>query len=248
MTIVSTPPQPAGAASVLEVVALGVRDVAGAEEGGADRLLLVVRGEQGGMSPPPDVVAAVCAETDLPVRVVLRLRDDLTTTGGELNRLIGLATDYLARGADGVVMGFLDHDLDVDVEITGAILERVPGLRWTFSRAIDHSLDQRRAWRALLGQPGLDAVATAGSTRGLEHGYEDLLGRVRSDPRIAALAMPSGGLTAEQVPWLVRAGVRQLHLGAQVRPTRSYDKANVDAALVRSWRRLLDDEVAAARR
>ena len=245
----STPPQAApDARGLLEVVALGVRDVAGAQEGGADRLQLVVGGPAGGMSPPPEDVGALCGATDLPVRVVLRLRDDLTTTGGEVSRLIGLASDYLDRGAEGVVMGFLDRDLDVDVEVCTTILDHLPGMAWTFSRAIDHSLDQRRAWRSLLELPGLDAVRTGGSTRGLEHGFDDLLRRVRSDARIAALAMPSGGLAAEQVPWLVRAGVRQLHLGAQVRPTGSYERANVDAGLVRSWRRLLDAEVGAAAR
>jgi copper homeostasis protein len=45
---------------------------------------------------------------------------------------------------------------------------------------------------------------------------------------------------AEHVPWFVRAGVRQFHVGPQVRPGASY-KAFVDAGHVRSWRLLLDD-------
>jgi copper homeostasis protein len=54
--------------------------------------------------------------------------------------------------------------------------------------------------------------------------------------------MPSGGLVAEQVPWLARAGVRQVQIGEQARPGGSA-KAYVDAALVRSWRTLVDDAV-----
>ncbi len=50
--------------------------------------------------------------------------------------------------------------------------------------------------------------------------------------------LPGEGLVAEQVPWLVRAGVRQFHVDAQVRPGGS-SKAYVDAGLVRSWRLLL---------
>jgi copper homeostasis protein len=52
--------------------------------------------------------------------------------------------------------------------------------------------------------------------------------------------MAGGGLTAEQVPWLLQAGVRQVHLGNQVRPGGSA-KAYVDAGYVRSWRSLVDD-------
>ena len=53
--------------------------------------------------------------------------------------------------------------------------------------------------------------------------------------------MPGGGLLAEHVPWLVRAGVRTFHLDEQLRPGGSR-KAYVDAGLTRSWRRLLDDD------
>ena len=45
--------------------------------------------------------------------------------------------------------------------------------------------------------------------------------------------------TAEQVPWLVRAGVHQFRIEGQARPGGSA-KAYVDAGLVRSWRLLLD--------
>jgi copper homeostasis protein len=76
-------------------------------------------------------------------------------------------------------------------------------------------------------------------------GYDDLLSLVASDPAIAALAMPGGGLLAEHVPWLVRAGVRAFHLGPQVRPGGS-PKAYVDGDLVRSWRLLVDNASARA--
>jgi copper homeostasis protein len=69
-------------------------------------------------------------------------------------------------------------------------------------------------------------------------GYDDLLASVT--PEMAPLVMPGGGLSAEQVPWLLKAGVRQLHLGGQVRPGGSA-KAYVDASYVRSWRTLVDD-------
>jgi copper homeostasis protein len=69
-------------------------------------------------------------------------------------------------------------------------------------------------------------------------GYDDLLATIT--PEIAPLAMPGGGLAAEHVPWLLRSGVRQLHLGDQVRPGGSA-KAYVDAGYVRSWRSMVDD-------
>ena len=228
---------------LLEVTVAHERDVAGAQEGGADRLHVVGASEgQHALSPEITTVSAIGRETDLPVFVLLRLNDSWTTTGGELTRLVGLAEDYLSIGAAGVSFGFLDADTEIDTEVCTHLATSLPNVPWTFHRAVDDTLEPRRAWRALLGLPGLRHVQSAGSPRGMTEGYDDLLAAAESDPAIARLLMPGGGLLAEQVPWLVRTGVRAFHVGPQVRPGGSA-KAYVDAALTRSWRLLLDSAV-----
>lgn len=228
--------------ALLEVAVLHARDVAGCLEGGADRLSLAVDGR----SPDVPTASSVIRASDVPVRVMLRLDDSFTTTGGEMMRLIGLAREYVALGAEGVTFGFLDADLGIDVDTTRALAESLPGVPWTFHRAVDATLEPRRAWGRLVGLPGLTTVASGGSPQGLAHGYDDLLDLAVSSPPIADLLMPAGGLAADQVPWFVRAGVRQFHVGSQVRPGGT-SLAYVDAGLVRSWRLLLDDVVARAR-
>jgi copper homeostasis protein len=222
---------------LLEVAVAHERDVAGAVEGGADRLHVV---GLDGLSPEITTVSAVYRETELPVFVLLRLNDSWTTTGGELTRLVGLAEDYLSIGAAGVSFGFLDADLEIDTEVCTHLATSLAMVPWTFHGAVDDTLDPRRSWQRLLGLPGLVNVRSAGSPRGMGEGYDDLIATAEADPAIAALLMPGGGLLAEQVPWLVRAGVRAFHLDEQTRPGGSR-KAYVDAALTRSWRLLLDD-------
>lgn len=229
---------------LLEVAVEHGRDVPGALAGGADRLHLAA---PAGLSPEPSLVTEVCRESDLPVFVVLRLSDSWTTTGGELARLVGLAEDYLARGAAGLCFGFLDADLLVDTEVCAHLGTALPGVPWTFPSAVDSSLEPARAWRQLLALPGLVGVRSAGSPQGMPVGYDDLLATVESSPDVARLLVAGGGLLAEHVPWLVRAGVRQLHLGPQARPGGS-SRAYVDAALVRSWRLLADDALTRAGR
>jgi len=231
------------ATALLEVVVLHPRDVPGADEGGADRLFLVADVESGGLSPEPSLVSSVCRETDVPVRVMLRLNDTYTTTGGELTRLVGLAEDYLALGAEGLSFGFLDSDLEVDVEVCAHLADRLAGVPWTFHRAIDAALSTDRAWRQVRTLAGLDAVLSAGSSRDMTAGHDELIDRAAADPAVARLLMAGGGLRGEDVPWLVRAGVRQFQVGAAVRPGGSWTKSYVDAGHVRSWRMLLDDAV-----
>lgn len=227
-------------APLLEVVVTHPRDVAGADEGGADRVFVVADVEAGGLSVEPSVVSAVCKETDLPVRSMLRLNDTYTTTGGELTRLVGLGESYLAVGAEGVSFGFLDSDLNVDVEVCVSLADSLGAVPWTFHRAIDASLETDLAWRRVRDLPALDAVLSAGSTRGLEAGHDELTDRAESDVDVARLLLAGGGLRAEHVPWLVRAGVRQFQVATSVRPGGSW-KAHVDAGHVRAWRMLLDD-------
>ena len=216
------------------------RDVAGAHDGGADRIFVVDDLESGGLSAEPGVVSAVCKETDLPVRAMLRLNDTYTTTGGELTRLVGLGEDYLAVGAQGVSFGFLTSDLTVDVEVCAHLADALGVVPWTFHRAIDASLETALAWRQLRGLPGLDAVLSAGSPQGMATGHEELTDRAESDAGVADLLMAGGGLRGEHVPWLVRAGVHQFQVASSVRPGGSW-KAHVDAGHVRAWRMLLDD-------
>lgn len=244
MSIVDTVQvRPQQHAPLLEVVVLHERDVAGADEGGADRLFVVADVEAGGLSPEPALVSAVCKETDLPVRVMLRLNDSYTTTGGELARLVGLGEDYLSVGAAGVAFGFLDSDLQVDTEVCGYLVDRLPEVPWTFHRAIDAALYTEHAWRRLRGLAGLDAVLSAGSARDVDAGLDELTARAAGDPVAAALLMAGGGLRGEHVPWLVRAGVRQFQVASSVRPGGSWAKAYVDPGHVRAWRLLLDDAV-----
>jgi copper homeostasis protein len=229
-------------AALLEVAVRHARDVPGCVDGGADRLALRLGDDDAGRSPDLAVAAAVIRSTDLPVRVVLRLGDSYTTSGGELTRMVGLAEEYLGLGAEGVSFGFLDADLEIDEATCSVLAARLPGVPWTFHRGFDATLDADRSWRRVRRLPGLTAVCSGGSPAGLARGYDELLARAEADPEVARLLMPAGGLEPEQVPWFARAGVRQFHVAEQVRPGGS-PKSYVDAGFVRSWRRMLDGAV-----
>ena len=227
----------------VQVVVLHAHDAEQAEAGGADSLhLAAIQGDEARSLDPAEASAVVRA-TDLPVRVTLRLSPGLTTQGGELVRLKGLASDYLSLGIEGFVFGFLTPDLDVDVEVCAELAEAASGAPWCFDRTFDQALDARRAWRHVRDLPGLDGIHTAGAALGMSAGFDDLVALAEGDPAFAARAVAAGGVRAEDVPWLVRCGITRLHLGSSVRPDGSWGKAHVDAGFVRSWRLLLDDAV-----
>ena len=228
---------------LLEVIVRHGADAERAEAGGADRLELVGSMDFGGLSPEPRLVEQVVAATALPVRVMLRLREGFGTDGGEVAHLKGLVGAYASAGGAGLVLGFLNGHTEVDVDVvTEVVADAEPG--WTFHRAVDSCISTDRAWRELRRLPGLDQVLTAGSARGVSEGLDELVQRARADPFARRTIMAGGGLLPEHVPWLVRAGVRAFHIGSSARPLGSY-KAYVDADLVRTWRTLVDEQVAA---
>jgi copper homeostasis protein len=232
-------PEPSGHGAQLDVVVLHARDAAAAAEGGAGRLLLSAEPEDGHYSPEPAVVSSVVRETDLPVWVVLRSRQ------AHFGRLVTLGQTFVELGARGVAYGFLDRDLEIDRASCAEMCAELDGVPWLF-HGFDSALDANHAWRDVVGLPGLESVISAGSTRGLEHGVDELISRAERSPRTAELVTAGGGLTPELVPWLVRAGVRRFAIGSSARVSSSWTRGSVDVDRVRSWRMLVDDALSRA--
>lgn len=225
---------------LLEVIALSVADAERAEAGGADRIAVLGELDDGGLSPTPKLVAEIRRAISIEVRVMVRLRDGYSTDGGEAVRLRGLMASYAEAGADGMILGFLNGLGEIDVPLIEELIDDGTW-PWTFHRAVDATLDLDRAWLALRRLPRLDQVLTAGSARDVEHGLTELVARAKADPWAASVIMAGGGLRAEHVPWLTRAGVTAFQIGSAARPGGSYD-AGVDEGLVRSWTSLISQE------
>ncbi|SDT73155.1 copper homeostasis protein [Streptomyces sp. TLI_053] len=223
---------------IFEVIALTPQDAQAAESGGADRLELVTDMAADGLTPGVEDFAKIRAAVDLPLRVMLRIRDGFAP--GDLDELRDRAAALRAEGADEFVLGFLDADGAVDLAATEAVAEAVAGCRWTFHRAIDHSAD-RAAVRAAVGAlPGLDTFLTSGSAGGVDAGLDVLLAELArtGEPGYTQRILIGGGLRAEHVPGLRGAGFDAFHVGGAVRVDGW--QSPVDVAKVAEWRALID--------
>lgn len=226
----------------LEVIALNAEDARRAEAGGADRIELLGTMAEDGLSPDPRAVERARAAVSLEIRVMLRLSAGFQCDDGEARLLAQLASDYASAGADGVVLGFLDHAGEVDLSAV-ADLEGDGQIPWTFHRAIDHARDPDAAWRAISTLPGLTQVLTAGSSHGVGQGLASLVTRAESDPAEARLIMAGGGLAPDYLPALAAAGIGAFHIGSPARPDRSFAEP-VDPQRVARWRSLVDGAAA----
>ncbi|MEV6155972.1 copper homeostasis protein CutC [Nonomuraea sp. NPDC052129] len=221
--------------SLLEVIALNVRDAVAAEQGGADRLEVVADMGADGLTPAPETVAAIAAECPLPQMVMLRCAANFTADPEVLDRL-RLDVKALAQaGAAGFVFGFLDEAGVVDLAATEALIHAVSPLPWTFHRAVDHAADVQASWRAVRLLPNLATVLTAGSPAGVGYGLPML--KSRADAGDGSIILAGGGLKPAYVPSLLDYGIRAFHVGSAVRESWSLP---VDQRRVRQWRSLVD--------
>ncbi|HWC23189.1 MAG TPA: copper homeostasis protein CutC [Flexivirga sp.] len=213
----------------LEVIVTSVTDARAAHDGGADRLELVAEPERGGMTPAPDVVRAVLAATDLPVRVMIRR--------AESHRLTDEDAAQLCRDVESLPMatGFVCGAVDVagvPSDALGPVIAAFGGRHWTFHRALDDAPDLAAAVTAALFLPGCDQVLTAGDPAGIDVGMPRIVATLR-DPELAAATLVGGGVTYDNLPALLAAGARGIHLGRMARVDGSWDHP-VQSALVRA--------------
>ncbi|MGV9266378.1 copper homeostasis protein CutC [Kitasatospora sp. NPDC003701] len=223
---------------IFEVIALTPQDAQAAESGGADRLELVTDMAADGLTPSVEDFAKIRAAVELPLRVMLRVRDGFGP--GDLDELRARAAALRAEGADEFVFGFLTADGAVDLAATAAVADAVAGCRWTFHRAIDHSAD-RAALRAAVGAlPGLDTFLTSGAAGGVDAGRDVLLAELAraGEPGYGQRILIGGGLRAEHLPGLRAAGFNGFHVGGAVRVDGW--QSPVDASKVAEWRSLID--------
>ncbi|MFF3375645.1 copper homeostasis protein CutC [Streptomyces sp. NPDC002680] len=226
-----------GQRAVLEVIALGVEDAVAAQAGGADRLELVTDMAADGLTPTVAAFAEIRAAVDIPLRVMLRLADGFDA--GDVGRLVGLAGELRAAGAEEFVLGFLGADGDVDLDAVERVVGALDGCRWTFHRAIDRAADRDALRKQLYGMPGLDTYLTAGSATGVDDGLPTLLAEARrgGEPGYEQTILVGGGLRLEHVAELRSAGIDAFHIGGAARPGGWGEP--VSAGAVGEWRGVL---------
>lgn len=197
--------------TVLEICADSVESAVAAESGGAQRIELCSALTEGGLTPSLGLIRAVRSRIKIGVHVMIRPRagdflyseDDLAVMRDD----IAMAAQC---GVDGVALGLLTADGDVDVERTRELVKLARPMEVTFHRAIDMVRDIESAFEAVI-QTGADRILTSGAESSAMLGRHRIRELVRlSDGRIRV--MVGGGIRAENVREIAHAtGAREFH-------------------------------------
>ena len=197
--------------AVLEICVDSLDSAIVAEQGGAQRIELCSSLVEGGLTPSLGLIRAVCACLTIGVHVMIRPRaGDFLYSEDEFNIMkddIALAAQ---SGADGIVLGLLTAESEVDIARTRELVELARPMEVTFHRAIDLTRDYVSALRDVI-ETGANRILTSGAEPSAVQGRHN----IRSIVNAAAGAitiMAGAGVRANNVDQIIReTGVRDLH-------------------------------------
>lgn len=186
-------------------------DALAAQAEGCHRIELCGPLHDGGTTPSGGLIARCSDRLLVSVHVLVRPRaGDFVYTDDEIaimTRDIAIAKEF---GVDGVVVGALTPDGDVDTERMAELIAVASPMRVGFHRAFDQVRDPDEALELLVALQ-VDHVLTSGGAKTAAEGAARLKGLVdRAGDRIAVMA--GGSITPANACALVEAtGVRVVH-------------------------------------
>lgn len=200
---------------MLEICIDSVASARAAAAGGADRVELCAGLPEGGTTPSAGMIRSVRAAFSGGLMVIIRPRgyDFLFS---EVEMEIMLEDIRVARdlGADGVVIGCLKSDGQVDKERAQRLIDAAGPLDITFHRAFDMTRDMSEALEDIIGL-GIRRILSSGGKPDVPAGISQLSALVKQSAGRASI-MPGGGVTEQNLGDIVRAtGVSEIHLSAR---------------------------------
>jgi copper homeostasis protein len=204
----------------LEICVDSVESAMAAEAGGAQRVELCSALAEGGLTPSAGLIRAVRSRVSIGVYVMIRPRGgDFFYSEDEFAVMRDDIASTAAAGANGIVLGLLTPEGNVDVERTRQLVDETrsvtPSLEVTFHRAIDMTRDPLSALEDVT-RAGAHRVLTSGAAQNAMLGSELAAALVRAaGSRIKV--MICGNVRPANVQQIAQAtGAREFHASLRI--------------------------------
>lgn len=200
---------------LLEVAANSVASAAAAQEGGAGRVELCTALELGGLTPSMALIAMVRECLHIPLYVLIRARaGDFLYNDLECELMRRDIETCAALGCDGVVLGVLDAEGDIDKARCRTLIQAAGEMGITFHRAFDMTRNPQQSLEDII-MLGCERVLTSGAQASAVEGAPLIRKLImQATGRIAV--MPGAGVTPQNIAALAKVtGASEFHASAK---------------------------------
>ena len=196
---------------ILEVCAGDLTSAQAAAQGGAHRIELCSALHLDGLTPASETIAAARHIEGLKLHVLIRPREgDFAYDEAEAETM--LSDIHLAHrlGADGVVIGALTPDGDIDIPLCRRLIDAAQDMQVTFHRAFDHARDPFQALEDIIAL-GCTRLLTSGQAPTAETGIP-LLRQLVLQANGRIIIMPGAGVSPDNARRILDAtGATEIH-------------------------------------
>ncbi len=200
---------------LLEVCVGSYASCMAAEKGGADRLELCANLVIGGTTPSTALFEQVKRDCKLPINVLIRPRfGDFLYEGEEVEQMCREITLFRELGANGVVIGTLTPDGELDMEKMEKLMACAGTMDVTLHRAFDMTCDPFETLERAIDL-GCKTILTSGQAQNVTLGAE-LLGQIQEKAAGRIVIMAGSGVKSGNIQSLHdRTGIITFHASAR---------------------------------
>lgn len=238
---------------IIEIATTDFTTTKSAVEGGADRIELCAALTEGGTTPSYGTIKKCREAFQVQLFPIIRSRSGDFLYGDEE---FGIMSDEVKLckdlGCDGVVIGLLDKNGNIDVKRTSRLIELAYPMDVTFHRAFDRCKDPFEAMEQLI-EMGCQRILTSGQEPTAPQGI-DLIAELIQAASERIVIMPGSGVRKENIKELAeKTGAREFHSSLRGRQqsrmefihpafadsAETYSNPFIDAAGVEALRKTL---------
>ena len=195
----------------IECCANSVQSAINGQAGGAQRIELCANLEHGGTTPSAASICLAREALEIELYVLIRPRfGNFIYSDLELEEITEDIQFCKEIGCDGVAIGLLDKDSQVDQKKLKKLVQLARPMGVTFHRAFDVSSDIQKSLEDII-ECGCDRLLTSGQASNAIEGIQSLKEIIgQADSRIEIMA--GSGVNASNALSLYPIGIRQFHL------------------------------------
>lgn len=199
---------------IYEICVDSVAGVRAAKAVGAQRVELCANLLEGGTTPSLGLIREARKVAGIGLHVIIRPRGgDFLFNDDEYAVMLTDIAAAKAEGADGVVIGLLTAEGDIDADRAARLIAAARPLSVTFHRAFDMARDPFTALETLI-RLGVERVLTSGQEASVLEGLPLISELIRrAAERI--IVMPGGGITTRNIARIIAAArPKEVHFAA----------------------------------